>query len=194
MAVIPLSEPVAAISQSAVYNQNIGGLLNRSASLSVPGGIHWAVVGCVLADAATPENVESTLVPAVTALTQVTSVHGDQLYGKLADTVEQAEHEFALHVTSSMSVPISSGAGVFTQVARNHRTIKPPVAKKWCVLILRVPAALDATKITALQNAITGINGVTTTVCLMDGTIPVRASGDATLQIAAHVRIESVEA
>jgi len=193
MAVLELVEPSAAQLQLAVYNQNLGGALNKSVTFSVPAGIHWAVVGCVLADAATPASVASTLVPAVEALSEVTSVNGDQLFGQIPATVEQEGYECVLYVVATANLGIGPAGDYFTQTDKAVENIKPPLGKKWVVLILRVPTALDNTKISALEAAITGIAGVTTTEHLIDGTVSSRATANATLQIAAHMRLESVE-
>lgn len=193
MAVIQLTEPTDAQKQLDIYNQNIGGNLNRSTTFSVPAGVHWAIVACQLADAATPASVASTLVPAVEALDEVTSVNGDQLYGQVPATIAAEGYEAVLNVSSLMAVEIGSGGDTFTQQLRNHETIKPPLAKKWVVLTLRVPEALDDTKIAALEAAIDAIAGVNGCEHLIDGTVPTRAAANASLQIATHLRLEPVE-
>lgn len=193
MAVIQLAEPDAGASQKDVYNSNVGGSLNRMVSVDVPGGIHWAVVGIVLADVATPADVEATLVPAVVALAEVTSVNGDQLYGVVPATIQAASHEAVLNVTASMSGLVNDGnGGTYTEVTRKHNTVKPPVGKKWVVLCCRVPASLDNAGVLALKNAIDGIAGTTTVKVLLDGSTPARATGDVRVDIAAHLRIEAV--
>jgi hypothetical protein len=57
MSVIQLAEPTSDETQTRIYNENIGGNLNRTVTFdSVSAGTCWAVVGCVLSDLATPLN------------------------------------------------------------------------------------------------------------------------------------------
>jgi hypothetical protein len=193
MAVLQLVEPTDDILQLAKYNSNIGGQLNRYVNLSVPADVAWAVVGLVLVDAATPESVVNVLIPAIEALAEVTSVNGNQLYGQIPDTIEPAGYEAVLHVSSFMTANIGSG-DVFIERTQAHETVKPPVGKKWCVALLRLPSELDDTKIAALESALEGITGVTTAEHLIDGVTSDRQSGDAQFKLAAHIRIDSVEA
>lgn len=190
MGIVQLSEPTVAQLQKEVYNRNLGGSLNRSTSFSVPAGVNWAVVGCVLADAATPSGVLDTVVPGIEALAEVTSVHGDQLYGELPASLDVADHDFVLFVTSNCNYDIGVGGDTFKKVSRVTETVNLPVGKKWCVVILRVPDPLDATKVSALESAIQGVTGVTLCEHLIDDSISDRAVSDADLRIVTHVRIE----
>lgn len=192
MAVLQTSYPSADVIQKEIYNTNLGGQLNLRAEFSVPAGISWAVVGTVLVDAATPADVTSTLIPAIEALAQVTSVNGDQVWGQIPSTIQMADHECKVHVTSRMTMQIGT-TDVFSQVIENYETIKPPVNKKWCIFVLRVPSALNDSAITALESAIEGITGVTTCEHLIDGTVSSRASAGANLVINVHMRIDPIE-
>ena len=192
MSVIELSEPTVAQQQLAHHNQNIGGLLNGSAEFNVPANIAWCVVGTVVADAATPADVP-TLKTAIEALAEVTSVNGNQLWGQIPSTILAVNHEAVLHVTSQMSANIGSGGDVFRERIKAHETVKPPLNKKWCVWILRVPAALDATKIAALETALEGITGISTAEHLIDGLTSARQSGNAALTVSAHLRIDPLQ-
>ena len=191
MVVIQLVEPAAAEQQKTLYNS--GGPLNRTVSFSIPGDIHWAVVGIVLPEQATPAAVESTLIPAIVALSEVSSVNGDQLWGALPPEVQLAEHEAVLNVTARMASTINDGnGGTYNEQVQKHNTVKPPVGQQWVVLCCRVPSALDNAGVAALRAAIDGIAGTTTVKVLLDGSTPSRAVGDVQLQIAAHLRIEAV--
>lgn len=191
MAVIELTEPSAAVQQTQIYNQNIGGTLNRRVTFTVPGGIHWCVIGCVVADVATPSDVP-TLVNAITALDQVTSVNGDQFWGQVPAAIEAGGMQAVLHVTSRMSMSIGTAGDTFFQSIDAHASVTPPAGKKWCVFVLRLPAALDAAGITALEAAVTAINGITLCEHLIDGTVSSRVAEAATLVINAHLRIDSI--
>lgn len=193
MAVTELTEPTAEQQQLANYNQNIGGALNRRIQYSVPADVAWCVVGCVFADVVTPADVTTTLVPAIEALTEVTSVNGDQFFGQVPSSITASGHEAVLHVSSAMSSTIGSGGDTFPQMIKNSETQKPPLDKKFGVFVLRVPAAMDATKITALETAMVGITGINAAEHLIDGVTSSRQSGDATLQIWSHLRINPEE-
>jgi len=190
MAVIETSVPSADDQQKAVYNANIGGQMNISKTYSAPASTPWCVVGTVVVDAATAASIESTLVPAIAALAEVTSVNGDQLYGPAPSGALPAAHEVVLYVSSDLSTTIGTGTNAFTRIARSTKNIKPPAGKKWCVFVLRLPATLDATKIATLQTAMEGIAGITTAVVLVHGTIDSMAASNASLTIHAHARIE----
>jgi len=191
MSVIQLVEPASDIQQKTNYNSNVGGLLNRREEFVVPAGTSWAVVGCVLVDSAVPGDVDTALIPSLEALAEVTSVNGNQLWGQIPATIEASDHEAVLHISSSMSATIGlDGSKTFTRTVNNHKSIKPPLGKKWVVLAIRTPAPLDAAKITSLQNAIEGIAGVTTAVNLIDDIVSDRATASASLVISAHVRID----
>jgi len=192
MSVIQLAEPSADVLQLNIYNANIGGGLNKRATYSVPPSIHWCVVGTVFNDAVTESDIP-TLLAAIEALVEVTSVNGDQFWGQMPSAVEASDHELVLHVTSGMSSTIGTGGDTFAQVVQNHETIKPPANKKWGLWVVRVPAALDDTKIAALESAMTGITGIALTEHLIDGSTSSRQVGNATLVVAAHVRIDPVE-
>ena len=105
---------------------------------------------------------------------------------------QSASHEAVLHVTGRLSAEIGTAGDHFTQTDQAHESIKPPVAKKWVVIVIRVPSALDNTKIAALEAAIEGITGVTTCEHLIDGTVSSRVVSAATLDLAVHLRIEPV--
>jgi len=192
MAIIALSEPTAAQQQKEIFNRNVGGNLNQRAEFSVPAGVHWAVVGCVVADAATPSDVTNTLVPAIEGLAQVTSVNGDQFWGQVPASIEAPDHECVLTVTSRCVAGIGPGGDYFEQATQGVEQLKPPVGKKWFVAVLRVPDAMDDAKIAALESAIQGITGITTCEHLIDGSVSDRATANATLVISAHMRIDAV--
>ncbi len=190
MPVVATAEPTAADQQKAVYNANIGGQLNIRKTYSVSAGTPWCVVGTVVSFAATPALVESTLVPAIAALGEVTSVNGDQLYGNPPAIALPGTDELVLYVSSELSTTIGSGINAFARMARSTKSIKPPAGKKWCVFALRLAVTLDAAKITTLQTAMEGIAGITTAIVLVHGTIDTMVSGNASLTIRAHARIE----
>jgi hypothetical protein len=192
MAVIETSEPSAAGQQLADYNQNIGGNIIKRLSFSVPADTHWCIIGTVLADAAVPADVTSTLIPAIEALPEVTSVNGDQIWGQIPSSILTVDHAAILYVSTDMQVNLGTG-DTFSTRTQATESVVPPVNKKWCVIVLRVPSALDDTSIATLETAIEGITGITTCEHLVDGTVSSRASANATLAVAAHVRIEYIE-
>lgn len=193
MAVIELSEPSAAATQLNTYNSNVGGQFNlRTTFPGVPSATAWAVIGCVFTpDPVTPAMITGTLIPGLEGLAGVTSVNGDQLLGQVPATIEAVDHEPILHVSSSVVEVIGAGDS-FDQVSRSHETQSVPLGKWWAVVILRLPAALDAAGITALETAVGGIAGVDVCEHLIDGVVSPRAS-DASVTAAAHLRIDPVE-
>lgn len=193
MAITVLAEPSAADIQLAIYNQAIGSTLKKTEQFSVPAGVSWCVVGCVLSDAATPSDVETTLVPAIESLSQVTSVNGDQLFGQMPAAIEATGHEAVLCIESRCHAEIGPAGDYFSQVIQNSERVTLPLGKKWCLLVLRVPAALNDTLIAQLETAITGITGITQTEHLIDGTVSSRATQDASLRVTAHIRLEPTE-
>ena len=191
MAVVQLTEPSSAQLQLDTYNRNLGGNLSKRVNFSVPAGTSWAVVGCVLADAATPSGVAEVIVPALEDLSGViTSVNGDQFYGQIPATMEVPDNDFVLHVSTSCVSQVGTAGDNFSQLVRSHETLTPPLNKKWCLFILRVPEELDDAKIAALESDMEGVIGISIAEHLIDGTIPLRAASNATLQINAHLRIE----
>ena len=191
MTVYELTRPTAAQEQEAAWNQAIGGAANRQATFSVPADVAWAVVGCVLADAVTVGDMP-TLVSAIEALSEVTSVNGDQFYGQAEGTIETAGREFVLHVTARSSATIGGGIP-FTESVQKHNVVKPPLGKKWSLFVMRLPSQPDASDLTALDSAITGITGVTSAHNLVDGYTSSRQVGNANLTVAAHLRLDPVE-
>ena len=190
MAIVALSEPSAAQVQLDTYNRNLGGSLNRRAEFTVPADTHWAVIGCVVADVVTQSDVTDTLVPAIEALAQVTSVNGDQFWGQIPASIEAANHECVLYVTSRCVTGIGPAGDYFNETTQGVEQLKPPLDKKWFLAVLRVPAALDDTAIAALEAAVAGITGVSSCEHLIDGTVSDRATASASLVITAHLRIE----
>jgi len=194
MAVIQTSEPSSADLQKDTYNRGLGSLIVRQSFL-VPADTSWAVVGTVLAGAATPAGVESTLQPAIEALSEVTSVNGDKIWGQVPATIEAADHEPQLTVSSVLTYEEKGATGkTFTRQEKSNRTATLSAGMKWVVWVLRVPAPLTRTLIDALESAMEGITGITNAVHLIDGTVSDGASGAATLVITAQVRIEYVGA
>ncbi len=192
MAVLEISEPSADVTQLVTYNNNIGGGLKLRNEFSAPADVSYAIVGLVLVDAATAASVVSTLVPAIVALAEVTSVNGDQIFGQTPATVP-TDFETTVNVQVDIRSEVGTGGDTFTNAERKFEKIKPPNAKKWVVVNLRVPTDLDAAAITALESALTGITGVTTAEHLVSGVINSLTVGNADIAITAHVRIDAVE-
>ena len=191
MTVIETSEPTAAVQQTTNYNTNTGGNLNKSVTFSVPVGTSWAIVGTVLGDAVVPGDIAS-LITSIEALTEVTSVNGDQVFGRIPSSILAVDHECIVYVTSTMAVTIGLGGDTFPKTIKNSETVKPPVDKKWCIFALRVPDPLDDAKITSLESAMEGITGITTAEHLIDDTVSSRAAAAAILNVGVHMRIEPI--
>lgn len=192
MPVIELTEPTDSQKQLDIYNQNIGGNLNRSTTYTLPADKSFAVVACILVDDTTTATLTDTIIPAVTALAEVDSVEGDQLYGKTPSTIHDAGYECILNVSSTLTLLLGTENDNFTQNQRNHETMKLAKNKTWAVLLLYVPLPMTGPRITALQAALETVPGITRAEHLIDGTVPNRAYGDGTLQVATHVRLEPI--
>lgn len=192
MAVIELVEPTAAQQQLNNYNSNVGGNLNLCAEFpSVPASTVWGVYGFVFApDPVTPAMVTGTLIPGLEALAAVTSVNGDQLLGQSPATIEAADHEMVLHVSSKMLGTIGGVDSFGVTREANERQVVP-LGKWWAVLILRLDAELPSAGIAALETAAELIAGVTKCEHLVDGVISSRSSA-ASLEVKAHMRIDPI--
>jgi hypothetical protein len=190
MTVIETSEPSAAIQQLTIYNSNIGGDLNKKATFSVPAGTSWAIVGVVLDNTVVPGDIAS-LITSIEALTEVTSVNGDQIFGQIPSSILVTDHEAIVYVTSRMNIVIGTGGDTFPKTINNFESVKPPVNRKWCIFALRVPAPLDDTKIATLETAMEGITNIDIAEHLIDDTVSSRAAAAADLTINVHTRIES---
>jgi hypothetical protein len=70
-----------------------------------------------------------------------------------------------------------------------------PADEKWCVFILRVPAALNSTNISTLETALNGVTGIAgggSKHLVHDSTPTDQVNG--TVEVVSHVRIEPTEA
>ena len=195
MAIVEMIAPETDAQQVAAWNSNVGGLCNISRTFpAVPPGTAWSLVGLTLAGVVTPTTFGNTVLPAIASLDEVDSVHGDQFYGPFGGANEaQPEsipsgNELVLRVQSVLSNTISGIDRTETQ----RRSMNPPLGTKWALVVLRLPAALDATKLTALETALSNVAGVGTGYHRLDGFTSVRQSGNATLKVSAHLRIEPV--
>lgn len=193
MAVIETSEPTSDVAQKNMYNNGEGGIIVRQ-SFSIPDNTAWAVVGTVLAGAATPADVEATLQPAIEALSEVTSVNGNKIWGQVPDPIEVADHSANLYVESYYTATILGATGkTFGVAAKNTRMVTVAAGAKWVVWCLRVPAALVRTSIDALEAAMEGITGISNAVHLIDSESNVEQQGNGTLRVTTHLRIEPTE-
>ncbi len=191
MSVLEISEPSSDQSQLATYNSNIGGGLKLKNEFLAPADVNYAIVGLVLVDGATAAGVASTLVPDIEALTEVTSVNGDQVFGQTPASVP-TDFETTVNVQVDIKSAVGTGGDTFSNSERKFEKIKPPNDKKWVVVNLRVPTDLDALAITALESALEGITGVTTAEHLVSGFINSLTVGNANIVITTHVRIDPI--
>ena len=189
MAVIQFFSPSAEQLQIVQFNSNIGAGLRLQNSFAAPGGIHFAIVGLVLVDAANPANVESTLLPAITALAEVTAVHGDTLFGQIDPTVPPS-NEFVVIVSTTINGEEGSGGSNAGYTIRKTSSVNPPLDKKFVIVNLRVPSALNGTSFGALETALAGLTGVTTARILTIGTVPTLTIGNSTIEVQSAIRIE----
>jgi hypothetical protein len=164
-----------------------------------PAGTNWAIVGLVMADAFDPDTDETTIVNAVEALSEVTTVGNPRIYGQTdadieinPEAPEDPTHEWVLLVNSTMSMQAGTAGDKRTRVERELERVKPPSGKQWLVLNLVVPSPLDAAGIAVLESAIQGVTGITTCEHLIDGTVRADAT-QVSLQIEARIRLDEIE-
>jgi hypothetical protein len=193
--------PTARALQQRLYNSAGPNVVQKTYTPSA--GTNWAVVGCVMEAVYDPDSVdpatnEAAFVAAVEALAEVTNLTDPIIYGETPASLADAADECRLHVESRMSMKVGTGGDLRNRAENEHEMVKPPVNKQWLVLCLVVPAALDATKITALETALEGVqldsqNVITTAEHLIDGTVRADAT-DVSLQLAARVRVDPTPA
>ena len=196
MTVLQIEETSSAQIQLRTYNE--ASAMIKRPTYSPPAGTAWAVVGCVLADAATPADVDSTLVPAIEALSEVTSVADPRIWGQTPATLEinpeapaDPTHEIKIHCNANLSCQIGTAGDKYSYSERRSETQKPPLGKKFIILNIVVPAKLDATSKSALEAAITGITGIMVCEHLIDGQVPDDAS-TVQLTIETRMRIDPI--
>ena len=179
--------------QLAAYNLASGAVGKNTFSL--PASTAWAVVGTLVADAATVDDVP-TLEAAIEALAEV-QVAIPLFWGQAPAEILPAAHETVLVVETSVKQTITFGGGK----GQETRTtlvpavpIKPLVGKKFVVWGFKVPTSLDAAGIAALEAAVQGAHvGITSAHHLLDDVTDAELVGNATLTITAHTRIDAVE-
>lgn len=201
MTVDQIAETDAGQQQLRTYN-SASSMIKRN-TWNAPAGTHWAIVGCVLADAAVPGDVDATLVPAIEALAEVTSVLDPRVWGQapaqlLADSTPSAptEYELRVLVEAALSGTIGFGGDVRNISERQTEQIKPPVNKKWMVVLLTLPSAISqASDISDLETAIEGITGITNCEHLIDGSVPTAGEGwqGGNFSATVRMRIDAVE-
>jgi hypothetical protein len=174
MAVDEIVEVSDANKQLDTYNRASGMVKRKSYSPSP--GTAWAIVGCVVGDAAVPGDIPA-IVTLIEALAEVTSVVGDQVFGQMPTTILAADHEAWLLVSGALSGQRGFGGDTFAYSERRTERVKLPLDKKWAVLALVLPAELDQAGIATLEAAIEGVAGVTTCEHLIDGLVPANATG-----------------
>lgn len=196
MALEILTEPAASQQQLDLYNRSSSSLIKRSTYSPTP-GLNWAIIGCVLADAATQDDVP-TLVSNIQSLGEVDTVASPQFWGQVPSELlinpsgEAATHECKLHVSSALSCSVGYGGDTRGLSQKQNETLKPPLNKKWLVLNIVVPSGLNENRISNLESAVQGVTGITTCEHLVDGTVPDNASS-VSLQISTRMRIDPVE-
>lgn len=197
MALEVLTEPAASQQQLDLYNRSSTSLIKR-ATYSPSAGLNWAIIGCVLADVATQEDVP-TLVSNIQALGEVDNVVSPQFWGQIPSELlinpsgEDATHECKLHVSSNLSCTVGYGGDTRGLSQKQNETITPPLNKKWLVLNVVTPSGMNENRISNLESAVQGVTGITTCEHLIDGTVPSNAS-QCSLQISTRMRIDPVEA
>jgi len=198
-----------ALLQLDAFNKS-GGAGEKN-TFAIPADTAWAVVGTLVSDGATVEDVP-TLETAIRALSEVGAVeplHWAQapdeiLINKEAEdalleinpeaTPEELSavetYEVVMVVVADVAQTIGFGDGkgqAQTTRLRPYEMPKPPLGKKFIVWGLKVPTSLDQAGIVALETAITGAHsGITSAHHLLDGVIDAECVGDASIEIEAH--------
>ena len=197
MALDIITETSAAQQQLDAYNR-ASGMVRRS-TYHPSAGTAWVVVGLVLADAAVPGD-EATLVSAIEALAEVTTVSNPRVWGQLPAELlsnpgggEPDTHEAVLIVVASLGATVGYGGDTNSLAMRQHESITPPAGKKWMVINAVLPAELQSAQdIDDLEMVLEGVTGVTTAEHLVGGIVPANAS-DVSLVIETRMRIDPVE-
>lgn len=163
-------------------------------------GAAWAVIGNVLADAAVPGD-EGTLVDAMEALAEITTVANPRIWGQMpAELLINAggdpdTHEALLLVESHLTAQVGYGDDVQDYSLRLFEQVKLPLGKQWMLTNCRLPAELaSAQNIADLEAAIVGSHaGFTLAEHLIGGLVPPNAS-DVSLRITTRMKIVPIEA
>ena len=183
-----LQEPSSAELQKQVYDRNVGGRLNKREAFSLPAATAWAIVGTVVAEAATPGDVPA-LKAAIEALGEVDTAK--PLCWGQQPVVEAEDHDAVLAVSARLVETIDVGGGESCSKASQFGRVQIlPDGRKWVVWGLLVPAPLDLVGITVLEAAVRGIVGIGTTELLFQGVTDPEAIGESRLEVSCHIRIE----
>ena len=186
-----LQEPSSADLQKQVYNRNVGGGLNKRDEFSLPAGTAWAIVGTVVADPVTPDNVPA-LKAAIEALAEVNTAKA--LCWGQQPTVEAEDHDAVLAVSARLVQTIDVGGGKsFSKAGQYGRVQILPDAKKWIVWGLVVRDPLDVAGIATLEAAVRAVTGISATEVLCKGATDPEAVSSSRLEVGCHIRIESQE-
>jgi len=157
----------------------------KKVTFSPSAGIAFAIVGCILDDTATTDDLD-TLITDIEALSQVTSVvqgtveapNDAILWGQAPATIEAVSHQCKVHVSLSMSCQVGYGTDTFSKNSKISEDVVVPVNKKWCVFPLVIPAELTSeAMITALETAMATVDGIAQAEHLVDGIVPSNAVG-----------------
>lgn len=201
MPIKQLTPKPPALLQLDAYNKS-GGAGEKN-TFAVPADTAWAVIGTLVADAATVDDVPA-LETSIRALPEVVAVeplHWAQAPAEIlvnADPVgaPTETHEVVLVVVAKVMQTIGFGDGKGqTKTARlvPYEHPKPPLGKKFVVWGLKVPASLDQAGIAALIGAVNlAHSGITFAQHILDGVIDAECVGDATIEIEAHTRIDRI--
>jgi len=193
MTVIETSVPTNDEQQLANHNSNIGGGFKITNEFEIAADKHYAIVALLLEAGATAANIESTLLPAITALPEVVAVRGDQAFGQTDATVP-SNTETVIHVRVNVISQIGPSGDTFESSERKFESITPPADTKFLVMTVQTPTAMDAAAITALEVALVGITGITSAEHLICGSIVSLTFGTATVKTESHIRVDGIVA
>jgi hypothetical protein len=195
MTLLQPTEPTAAQDQLNDYNSSV---MVKRASYSPSAGMHYAMIGLVLADAAVPGD-EATLVADIVALAGITSVGNPRFWGQIPSTLhvnpggeDPDTHEAVLYSTANLGCVTGTTNNNFSLSDRRHGTVKPPLDKKWMVINVVLPGGFaDQAAVDVLETALEGVTGVTTAKVLLFGQVP-DAAVSVSLSVETRVRIDPV--
>lgn len=168
MAVDVIAEPTAAQQSAELYN---GPSLVRHKTFSPNPGETWGLIGLIVSDAATTADVPA-LITALEALTQISAIQGDQIWGQTLDI--DPSLQWNLYTEAELQSALAYGGD--SEVRIKHKKITLPDSKKWIVLAATFSGApTSAGQVTTFQTAVEGITGVTTCRYLMGVQVPAEA-------------------
>jgi len=186
-----LTEPSATDLQKLVYNHNLGGKLKQQETYDLPPGASWAVVGTLVDEALTPDDVP-TLQKAIQSLAAVQAA--EPLCWGRQPIVEAEACVAMLHISAVLSQTIATGTDKTFADKRSLHTFRVlPSAKKWIVWALKVPVPITRANIPMLKTALEDVPGIALAEHLFDGQVDTRAVGSNPLRVVCHARIDPVK-